>query len=532
MGVHLVNLLSSNPDCRITVTSRSRQEGKGNVSYVQGNGHDIAFLNTLLKDKYDVIVDFMNYHTEEFRERYRILLNACGQYVYLSSSRVYADSDSPITEEFPRLLDVTTDAEYLRTDEYALAKARQENLLRESGYKNWTIIRPYITYSEIRLQLGVLEKEAWLYRALQGRAIVFSKDIAERMTTLTYGLDVARAMAALIGREEAKGEAFHITTPESIRWSEVQKIYLDVLERETGKRPRVLLTEESLNLQYAWGKYQVKYDRLFNRTFDNGKIGRFIDTDCFVKLSDKHIYIVPSPLIPVSKPTTIGNKAYIVRKFFSRVRVRIEIIVHMDGIHIVACNNVAHYLADVFSVFRKSRVEIKLTGVLHKKFRMFVVRMYWRQTACSLSAGTIRINPCMQLHTTLVTLVYHKLQRIPRRRRCNSLNTCQKTAPWFIRRFIKSIGLGTYLKDNGIYACFFQLVQLAYKCFLHSFYRHSLELSVYTLYPRSSKFTFRRCCLCTDRKGIKQQGSKNNQSLNSIHLLYIVFERTKIVQTE
>ena len=283
MGVHLVNLLSSNPDCRITVTSRSRQEGKGNVSYVQGNGHDIAFLNTLLKDKYDVIVDFMNYHTEEFRERYRILLNACGQYVYLSSSRVYADSDSPITEEFPRLLDVTTDAEYLRTDEYALAKARQENLLRESGYKNWTIIRPYITYSEIRLQLGVLEKEAWLYRALQGRAIVFSKDIAERMTTLTYGLDVARAMAALIGREEAKGEAFHITTPESIRWSEVQKIYLDVLERETGKRPRVLLTEESLNLQYAWGKYQVKYDRLFNRTFDNGKIGRFIDTDCFVK---------------------------------------------------------------------------------------------------------------------------------------------------------------------------------------------------------------------------------------------------------
>ena len=283
MGVHLVNLLSSNPNCRITVTSRIRREGKDNVSYVQGNGHDIAFLNTLLKDKYDVIVDFMNYHTEEFRERYRILLNACGQFVYLSSSRVYADSDSPITEESPRLLDVTTDAEYLRTDEYALAKARQENLLRESEHKNWTIIRPYITYSEIRLQLGVLEKEAWLYRALQGRTIVFSKDIAKRMTTLTYGLDVARAMAALIGREEAKGEAFHITTPESIRWSEVQKIYLDVLERETGKRPRVLLTEESLNLQYAWGKYQVKYDRLFNRTFDNGKIGRFIDTDCFVK---------------------------------------------------------------------------------------------------------------------------------------------------------------------------------------------------------------------------------------------------------
>ena len=283
MGVHLVDLLSPNSDCRITVTSRSRREGKGNVSYAQGNGHDMAFLNTLLKDKYDVIVDFMNYHTEEFRERYRLLLNACGQYIYLSSSRVYADSDHPITEESPRLLDVTTDTEYLKTDEYALAKARQENLLRESGHKNWTIIRPYITYSEIRLQLGVLEKEAWLYRALNGHTIVFSKDIANRMTTLTYGLDVARAMAALINREEAKGEAFHITTPESIRWSDVLNIYLDVLEQKTSKHPNVLLTDASLNLQYDWGKYQVKYDRLFNRTFDNSKIGKFIDTDCFMK---------------------------------------------------------------------------------------------------------------------------------------------------------------------------------------------------------------------------------------------------------
>ena len=283
MGVHLVDLLSRDPNKRITVTSRSYREGKNNVSYIQGNGHDMTFLVTLLKEKYDVIIDFMNYHTEEFRERYRLLLNACGQYIYLSSSRVYADSDVPITEDSPRLLDITTDVDYLNTDEYALAKARQENLLWESGNKNWTIIRPYITYSEKRLQLGVLEKESWLYRALQRRTIIFSKDIAVHTTTLTYGQDVARAMAVLIGREETKGEAFHITTCETIRWAEVLEIYLNVLERKLGKRPDVLQTEESLNLQYAWGRYQVKYDRLFNRTFCNNKISRFIDTTRFVK---------------------------------------------------------------------------------------------------------------------------------------------------------------------------------------------------------------------------------------------------------
>ena len=56
------------------------------------------------------------------------------------------------------------DEEYLKTDEYALSKARQEDILHRSGKNNWTVIRPYITYSEIRLQLGVLEKELWLYR--------------------------------------------------------------------------------------------------------------------------------------------------------------------------------------------------------------------------------------------------------------------------------------------------------------------------------------------------------------------------------
>lgn len=281
MGVHLVDLLSQDSGNRITVTSRSRREGKGNISYVQGNSHDMVFLNTLLKDKYDVVVDFMNYRTEEFRERYQLLLDACGQYVYLSSSRVYADSDAPITEDSPRLLDVTNDAEYLSTDEYALAKARQEDLLRKSRYKNWTIIRPYITYSENRLQLGVQEIGNWLYRALHNRSIVFSKDIAQQQTTLTYGLDVARGITAVVNKEKAKGEIFHITAPESIQWVDVLNIYLDVIEERTGKRPNVITTEHSYKLKFAARQYQVKYDRLYSRRFNNSKIGSFIDINTF-----------------------------------------------------------------------------------------------------------------------------------------------------------------------------------------------------------------------------------------------------------
>lgn len=281
MGVHLVEILSKRNDNQVIVSSRRKLVGKDNIFYVQGNAHDLNFLYQLLKDKFDVIIDFMNYRTEEFKERYQKLLSSSGQYVFLSSSRVYANSERPITEDSPRLLDVVQDQKYLSTDEYALAKARQENLLRDSEYTNWTIIRPYITYSENRLQLGVLEKEAWLYRALHGHTIVFSKDISDHSTTLTYGLDVARAIITLIGREEAKGEVFHITTSNSIAWKEVLDIYLDVLEVKLKVRPNVIMTDLSLNLQSDRAKYQVLYDRHFNRCFDNSKINRFIDISTF-----------------------------------------------------------------------------------------------------------------------------------------------------------------------------------------------------------------------------------------------------------
>lgn len=281
MGVHLVNLLNRNGHF-VTVTSRRRHKNFGNIMFVEGDAHDSSFLFPLLNRHFDVVVDFMIYHTDEFAQRCCKLLKECGHYIYLSSSRVYADSNTPLTEDSPRLLDVCTDKEFLATDGYALAKARQENLLQQSGMVNFTIIRPYITFSEIRLQLGVLEKEAWLYRATHGRTIVFSHDIADKYTTLTYGLNVAEGIAALIGRKEAYGEAFHITGNESYRWCEILNKYLDVIERYSGRRPKVFLLDKCPNLTSLTGQYQVKYDRYYNRRFSNEKINHFIDTSGFL----------------------------------------------------------------------------------------------------------------------------------------------------------------------------------------------------------------------------------------------------------
>lgn len=285
IGAHLVSLLA-NDGHNVFVTTRRTIQNEHNITYLIGNAHDESFMAELLERHYDAIVDFMSYKTSEFQHRYQKYLESTSQYVFLSSARVYADcGDSLITEDSPRLLDICKDKTYLKTDEYALTKARQENFLFNSDKSNWTIIRPYITYSEIRLQLGVLEKEYWLYRALHGRTILFSDDIAPNATTLTCGFDVSRGIAAILGKDGAMGEAFHITGENNLTWNEILQVYLDVLEKNY-KKPNVAYMQKSSRLKYPEAKWQVIYDRYFCRQFDNSKISQFIDIDTFVKPKD------------------------------------------------------------------------------------------------------------------------------------------------------------------------------------------------------------------------------------------------------
>lgn len=311
MGAHLTRILVGQGDDVYVTTRNCRLSEKG-ITYMQGDAHDTEFLDGLLQESWDAIVDFMVYHTEEFSLRVSQLLKATKQYIFISSARVYGPTTSPdelINEETPRLLDMIKDEEYLNTDEYALSKARQENILRKLGCNNWTIIRPYITYSETRLQLGVLEKEDWLWRAINGYSIVFSKDIAMHYTTLTYGYDVSQGIAGLIGLPAALGEVYHITTDEAYKWEEILEVYLHTLEKYLGHRPKVVMTDKCLNLQFPTMQYQVKYCRLFDRCFDNSKIRHAVPTLRFKHTKDEiesclHTFL-ESPFF--SSPTLLLN---------------------------------------------------------------------------------------------------------------------------------------------------------------------------------------------------------------------------------
>lgn len=280
MGSPLAKLLE--PHNEVWVTSRKDRVSQGNLHYVLGNAKNLDFLHDILQNGWDAIVDFIVRSEKELSCCIDLFLNNTKQYVYISSARVYAETEGKITEDTPRLLDVSEDSDFLQTNEYSLAKARAEDLLKNHSRNNYTIIRPSITYNTYRLQLGVMEKEAWLYRAMKGRSIVFSEDMKDKLTAMTYGDDVARGIASIIGKDKALGEIFHITNNRSLTWEEILTIYKSTLERIIGRSTKVCWTKTTTNLFFKYQQYQIKYCRYFNRSFDNSKISSYIDVSSFV----------------------------------------------------------------------------------------------------------------------------------------------------------------------------------------------------------------------------------------------------------
>lgn len=266
MGMHVCNLLAER-GYKVFVTSRRPRDDRDGIHYVLGDAKDRGFLDSLLCDGWDVIVDFMVWTTEEFRQRYEGLIDETNQYVFLSSYRVYADSPV-ITEESPRLLDVIDDPVYLATDEYALAKARCEDILMSSGRANWTVVRPAITYdgSVGRLQLTVMESSEWIWRASNRIPIPLPEQILTKQTTMSWGRDVAMMIAGLVGRDESLGECYTVSTADHMSWMEVAQVYREVVPLE------LVACDLGMFERIRGAAYQVRYDRMYDRIVDNSKV--------------------------------------------------------------------------------------------------------------------------------------------------------------------------------------------------------------------------------------------------------------------
>lgn len=273
MGSPLVGILSQNSDYEVYASSRKQHDDQG-ICWLQGNAKDYSWIHSLLEQtRFDAIVDFLNYSTAEFQERYRFFLAHTDHYLFLSSARVYAKSDSVLTENSSRILDVCTDESYLSGDSYALAKAREENLLNSSGKNNYSIIRPSLTYNNTRMQFTLFELNEWIYRVLDGNSIIFPEEMAEVRTTMTHGNDVAAVIARLILNPAAFGETFNISGGGSRSWEDILHIYQGAILNATGKPVKVCPVKDAAKIAGELKRYdQYRLARGISREFSNAKV--------------------------------------------------------------------------------------------------------------------------------------------------------------------------------------------------------------------------------------------------------------------
>lgn len=275
IGQSILSVIGDNPNYSISVTSRSeRKSDFSNVRYICGNANDLAFINQFEDGSYDVLIDFMNYRNENLERNVRKVLSIANQYIFLSSARVYDNSQSIIDESCTLLLNTTEDMDFKTSGTYAVKKAYQEEFVKKNGGDKVTIIRPYKTYYSDRLQLGEYEIKHWLLRLLYNKPIVINRNMLTRFTSLTSGVDVANGIVSLINKKEAFGETFQIVTDESMTWNDVLTLYTEEL-RKYGVSPTIYLSDSTnaIDVLFEDG-YHMPYDILFNRRFSSKKIAR------------------------------------------------------------------------------------------------------------------------------------------------------------------------------------------------------------------------------------------------------------------
>lgn len=244
-----------------------------NVNYIKANAKDKTLFRQFLNSNYDAIIDFMTYPTGELANTLPLVLDHTGQYLYISSCRVFDDKEHPVRESSPQLIDTSDDVLLRNSDDYCIYKARGERILRSRSKRNWTIVRPSTTYSFMRYQLVTLEAANTVGRARAGKKVVLPEQARHCPASMSWGGDVARMIAGLVFNEKALGDSFNVTSSEARTWDEIAGYYRDIcgLEAVWADKEDYLriLSPDPYNMGPRW---QLEYARMFSRIYDNAKI--------------------------------------------------------------------------------------------------------------------------------------------------------------------------------------------------------------------------------------------------------------------
>lgn len=261
MGFHV--------DC---IARREMTAYNRNFTYIQGPVEDELLQRLFSKNHYDCIADFSEYPDwKRYPERGELLLKNTDQLIFLSSYRVYADCQHPITEEAPQIYKVLEDQRFLNEETYAVPKSHIEDYLRGSGYQNWTVIRPVISFSHFRFDLVTQGSMVMLPRILQHKKVLLPECCKNVPAGLCWAGDIGKMIARLCCNPKALCEAYTLSTGEKHTWGEIADLYAEI----TGAEFEWTDTETYLSVatrRRYMDRCILLYDRIWDRTVDNSKV--------------------------------------------------------------------------------------------------------------------------------------------------------------------------------------------------------------------------------------------------------------------
>jgi nucleoside-diphosphate-sugar epimerase len=220
--------------------------------------------------RFDAVIQWTAYVPSQVQLDLRLYADS-GQYVFISSASAYEKPPSNwlITESTP-----------LRNAfwQYSRDKIACEEALRDAyettGFP-MTIIRPSLTYgySQIPLAIGSWTKPYTVVDRMRRGAKVLVPGDGTSIWTVTHSTDLARGLIPLLGRSDALGEDFHITSDEALTWNQIYSL----VGTAAGVEPDILhvpsdgmVAANPELLGTLWG------DKINSCVFDNAKLRRYV----------------------------------------------------------------------------------------------------------------------------------------------------------------------------------------------------------------------------------------------------------------
>lgn len=222
------------------------------------------------KKHYDGIVNFIHYkEAEAYKQIHPLLIANTDHLIFLSSYRVYANEQHPITEEAPRLTEVVKDKDFLENENYAVPKSICEDYLRnEHADEPWTIVRPVISFSDKRLDLLMYSGHRVLQAAEKGEELLLPRNVRDYSAGLDWAGNSGKLIANLLFKPDAIGETFTVYSGHGLTWGEVAEAY----QKTIGLKVRWCDEKEYLAFDNVQTKWAYLYDRHYNRDIDCAKV--------------------------------------------------------------------------------------------------------------------------------------------------------------------------------------------------------------------------------------------------------------------